>query len=1067
MTDAAAEASTASSETPLVVGTEASPIPFDAPLTPDELLVDGDGPPVVAVVLVDRVSPYLEQTLASVAAQEYENLSVLVIDVADGSPINDDVARILPDAFIHRMPARLGRAAAANKVTELVTGASFYLFVTVGQELEPNVTSALVEELYRSNAGIVAPKVVDGLDPRRLRSVGMGADQFGVEVDYVEPGEFDQEQYDTVRDVFFAPTGVQLIRADLFAALGGFDSAMVRYGEDLDLCWRSHAAGARVVAVPRAVTKASPHDTDPDERRQLLGRNRLRSLLVVSTKRHLARVLPLAIVLLLMEALYSVVAGRRRQARSAIGAITWNVRNIGQIRARRKESGALRGVSDREVRALQMSGSARLSGFFRGQFDVGDRVVSFAGSFRDSFTGQDAGAFRDGFIISSLVGFVLVIGSRGLITGGVTATGQFLDLPGAGALLSEFLGDWRTVGLGGPGNAPTAFAVLGVGKVLFFWGTGVFDTLLVVGPVFAGPVGAWRLARSFGTIRSSAFASLAYAANPLSIAAISAGRWDSLVVYGAGPFLLGSLLRLQGVAPFGPSGGVPGVGIVERTTPIRLVRLTLLVAAVATFVPAVIVVVLVMIAGLILANLLLARTSGVATLLLGAVASVIGPAALHAPWTFDILRRGSWEWFVGPSSPEAAFDSLADLIRFAPGQVEPRLLTVGILLAAALPLLIGIGVRLDAGVRGWSLALVAWLLVWSERRGWLTIDLPTAELLLVPAAAGLAMAIGAAARSVEIDLVGFRFGWRQVAAFGGVVAMAGAGVLLLLQSYSGRWDLPEQRYVDTTDLLAAELDGPARVLWIGDPSILPVDALESEAGITYALTDGGEPTVFGRFTPGPYGLTEQVGEQLDAALDGQTVRVGRLLAPYGIDFVVVVPRLAPAPYVGRTFESPQGSLTSLLGQLDLQRIAGVADFTVFRNEASRGPVVGLEIDITPLENRSDVFLDTDLSVGQRLAAEHGSGSWEWTRPRLEPDAEPGLPDPASVLVAVTGEGWTVDGDGVQAAPTAGGLLAVTPGSADSWSVARPIAWARWLTLVGQAALIAAGVAVARSEDCPT
>ena len=634
MTDAAAEASAASSETPLVVGTEASPIPFDAPLTPEELLSDGDGPPIVAVVLVDRESPHLGQTLSSVAAQEYENLSVLVIDVADGEPIGDEVARILPDAYLHRMPARSGRAAAANKVTELVTGASFYLFVTVGQELDPTATSALVEELYRSNAGIVAPKVVDGVDPRRLRSVGMGADQFGVEVDYVEPGEFDQEQYDTVRDVFFAPTGVQLIRADLFAALGGFDPAMSRFGEDLDFCWRSHAAGARVVAVPRAVTKALPQDIDTDERRRLLGRNRLRSLLVVSTKRHLATVLPLAIVLLQMEALYCVVAGRRRQARDAIGAVTWNIRNFGQTRELRKKMADLRGVSDREVRALQMSGSARLSGFFRGQFDVGDRVVSFAGTFRDSFTGQDAGAFRDGFLISSLIGLVLVIGSRGLITGGVTATGQFLDLPGAGALLAEYLGDWRTVGLGGPGNTATAFGVLGLGKVLFFWGTGVFDTLLVLGPVFAGPIGAWRLARVFGTLRSSAFAALAYAANPLSIAAISAGRWDSLVVYGAGPFLLGSLLRLQGAAPFGPSGGTPGVGVAERTVPIRLVRLALLVSAVATFVPAVIIVVLLMITGLILGELLLARTSGVANLLMGAV--VTGHRAGGNPCSMDV-----------------------------------------------------------------------------------------------------------------------------------------------------------------------------------------------------------------------------------------------------------------------------------------------------------------------------------------------------------------------------------------------------------------------------------------------
>ncbi len=1052
-----------------MVGSEATKLPLDADVAPEELLGDGGGPPVVAVVIVDESVADLDRTLESIAGQDYPNLSVLVIDVADGDPIADQVAAVLPDAFLHRMPKRLGRANAANKATELVSGASFYLFVTVGQELEPNVTSALIEELYRSNAGIVAPKVVDGKDPRRLRSVGMGSDKFGVEVDYVEPGEFDQEQYDTVRDIFFAPSGVQLIRADLFDALGGFDPAMTSQGEDLDLCWRAHIAGARVVAVPRAVTKLEAIEPDADERRKLLGRHRLRSLLVTGTGLHLARMVPMAIVLLLLEATYSMIAGRRKQARSAIGAITWNLRNLGDIRRRRKSVAALRSVSDREVGALQMSGSARLSGFFRGQFDVGDRVVSFAGAFRDSFTGQDAGAFRDGFIISALIGLVLVIGSRDLLLNGVTATGQFLDLPGAGTLLGEFLGDWRTVGVGGEGNTATAFGVLGLAKVLFFWGPGLLDTLLVIGPLFLGTIGAWRLARPYGTLRSSAFAALAYAANPLPVAAISAGRWDSLVVYGAGPALAGSLLRVQGVAPFGPKGGAIGQGILSRSLPVRLVRFGLLMAAVATFVPAVVIVALLMIVGLVAGNLLVTKTSGFVNLALAAVVAVVGPAALHAPWSFDIMQRGSWEWFVGPTSPESTFDSLADLIRFAPGQVEPRLLTLGILAAASLALLIGTGIRLDAGARGWAMAGASWLLIWSERRGWLVVDLPTAEMLLVPAAVGIALAIGAAARAVEIDLVGYRFGWRQIAAFCGVVAMAGAAVLLLRFSYSGRWDLPEQRYVDTTDLLAEQLDGPSRILWIGDPSILPVDSLVSEAGLTYAITDGGEPTALARFTPGAYGLTAQVGEQLDLALDDQTVRVGRLLAPYGIDFVVVVPRLAPAPYEGRTFEAPLDSLAALLGQLDLQRISGVADFTVFRNEASRGPVVGLDRDISTLDNRADAFLDTDLSIGQRLDADFDAGSWSWTAPRLGPDDESTLRDPESILVSVTADGWSVSGKtsaggDVTATPTEGGLLSVTPGGSTKWSVQRPVSWLRWLMLLGQAALVAAGAAVARSED---
>ena len=63
----------------------------------------------------------------------------------------------------------------------------------------------LVEEAFRSNAGIVGPKVVQWADQRRLLSVGMGSDRYGQPVHYVERGDLDQAQHDAVRDVFYVP----------------------------------------------------------------------------------------------------------------------------------------------------------------------------------------------------------------------------------------------------------------------------------------------------------------------------------------------------------------------------------------------------------------------------------------------------------------------------------------------------------------------------------------------------------------------------------------------------------------------------------------------------------------------------------------------------------------------------------------------------------------------------------------------------------------------------------------------------------------------------------------------
>ncbi len=134
----------------------------------------------------------------------------------------------------------------------MVEGASHFVFCHDDVAPEPDAIYQLVEESFRSNAGVVAPKLVSWDDPGRLLHVGMAVDKGGAVVDRVEPGEVDHGQHDAVRDVFLAPGGCTLVRADLFAELGGFDPDIFAMGEDLDLCWRAQIAGARVLVAPQA-----------------------------------------------------------------------------------------------------------------------------------------------------------------------------------------------------------------------------------------------------------------------------------------------------------------------------------------------------------------------------------------------------------------------------------------------------------------------------------------------------------------------------------------------------------------------------------------------------------------------------------------------------------------------------------------------------------------------------------------------------------------------------------------------------------------------------------------------
>ena len=223
-------------------------------------------PPVVAVVVVHEPGPWFEETLDAFAEQDYPNLRMLFLVTGDAPTAGGDVAEEedtidvaalvadrLPGAFVRWLGANPGFAPAANEVLRLVEGTSgFFLICHDDVAPEPDALRIMVEELYRSNAGAVGPKIVEWDDPGVLQSVGLGMDRFGEIDPVIEPGEVDQEQHDGVRDVFVIPSAFMLVRADLFRELGGFDPTLDFYGDDAELCWRIHHSGARVMVAPSA-----------------------------------------------------------------------------------------------------------------------------------------------------------------------------------------------------------------------------------------------------------------------------------------------------------------------------------------------------------------------------------------------------------------------------------------------------------------------------------------------------------------------------------------------------------------------------------------------------------------------------------------------------------------------------------------------------------------------------------------------------------------------------------------------------------------------------------------------
>ncbi len=900
-------------------------------------------PPVVAILVTHDPGDWFDDVLSSLAAQTYLDLSVLIIDAASTEDPTDRIVKTLPRAYVRRVDHNPGFGAAMNIAIGMVEGASFYLLCHDDVALEPDAVRSLVEEAFRSNAGVVGPKLVQWDDPRRLLQVGMNADKSGALAPIAEPGELDQEQHDAVRDVFVVPGAATLVRADLFEQLGGFDETIDYLGEDLDLCWRCHVAGARVLIAPHARARhleALGERRRTDDRRGLQARHRLRSLLGCYGPVHLLRVVPQAFLFMVTEVLYALVTGRVDQAREVAGAWPWNARRLGSLRRRRKTLRKLRAVRDSEVRGLQVGGSARLTGFMRGQIGRGEGPSSLV-----TRSGRDiAATFRKGprrRAVGVTIGLLvlLIVSSRNLIAGRLPAVGELARFPSSpGPLFRQWTGGWRTAGLGSNAPAPTGFGLLGFLGVLALGAMGVLRKALVIGMLPLGAIGAWRLARPIGSRRASVVAFAVYVAIPVPYNALARGSWSGLLLYASSPWLLLSLARASRMAPFGGQG--PARDSVEAVPPNRaLVRqilgLGLVLALVGSVVPFVLAVVMLMVLALALGSLVCLRWGGVPRMLAAAVGACAVAVVLHVPWSLDFLRTSSeWTAFAGTRAAIGGPLSLGRLMRFESGPFGAPPLGWAFLLAAALPLVVGRSWRLDWAVRAWFVALAGWGVVWAGQERWLPVGLPSPEILLAPVAAALALAAALGFAAFEIDLRAYRFGWRQALSLAAAAGVVVGALPLASGLVDGRWKLPGHDFsVGYRQLFQGQDKGAYRVLWVGDPDVLPLAGWRLDSRLAYATDDHGAPDITDLWAGSSDGPTRLLADSLKIAEDGRTSRLGRLLAPMGVRYLVLPDRIAPAPFA-RDVRPPPPRLVAALGeQLDLEEVPISEGITVYRNTA--------------------------------------------------------------------------------------------------------------------------------------
>ncbi|WP_030704514.1 MULTISPECIES: glycosyltransferase family 2 protein [unclassified Streptomyces] len=671
---------------------------------------------------------------------------------------------------------------------------------------EPDALAAMLRVVDTDrHAAIVGPKLRGWYDRKQLLEVGVSIANSGRRWTGLDRREQDQGQHDQVRTVLSVSSAGMLIRRDVYEELGGFDRMLPLMRDDVDLCWRAHLAGHRVLVAPDAVLRhaeASARERRPIDcaGRSVAGPHRVDKAGAVFTMLVNARAKALPWVLLrlvvgtLLRTLAYLVGKVPGQALDEVTGLLGTLLRPGRILAARRDRG--KGAVDAaELRALfPPPGATVRATVDQVMSNFGNRTDSDAGGSRhgavESGPGGDDADFlevdqfarlkrigrKPGPVLFALLLIVSLVACRNLLSGGSLAGGALLPAPAeAGALWDRYADAWHTVGTGGTQTAPPYLALLAALSALFLGSTGAAVGVLLICSIPLAGATAYFASRPLLPSRLlRAWASVAYAFLPAATGALATGRLGTAVLLVLLPLIARAGVAAHGLRLDGAAG--------ERGSWRATWAYALLLTVTMAFTP--IVWPLAVVLGL---GVLVLRRRDITAYGLRFVAAVGTPVLVLAPWSLSLLTS--------PSAllTEAGLDlgtgdaSSLDLLGISPGGpgAAGGVLLLGIVLAALAALL-----REDRqfAVRtAWAVAIVGFLFAavanGSTWAGPATLVYGTALI-----AAALVGADGARIRVAEQS-----FGWRQPVAVLIALAAGLAPVLAAAGWMIGGADGPLER----------------------------------------------------------------------------------------------------------------------------------------------------------------------------------------------------------------------------------------------------------------------------------
>ena len=213
----------------------------------------------IAVVILNwNGQKWLEKFLPTVI----EKSSMANIYIADNASTDNSVSFIennFPEVKIIQNQLNEGYAKGYN---DALKGLKEKYFVLLNSDIE--VTDNWIEPIINlmeenSNISACQPKILDYNNKDSFEYAGASGgyiDNLGYPFTrgrIFDSIESDNNQYDDVKEIFWASGACLFVRAEHFNEVNGFDNDFFAHQEEIDLCWRLKIKGYQVMVHPRSV----------------------------------------------------------------------------------------------------------------------------------------------------------------------------------------------------------------------------------------------------------------------------------------------------------------------------------------------------------------------------------------------------------------------------------------------------------------------------------------------------------------------------------------------------------------------------------------------------------------------------------------------------------------------------------------------------------------------------------------------------------------------------------------------------------------------------------------------